>query len=92
MSDARLEVLAADFAIEYEFLQRCVREGAVREEELTDTPAVRSAAALARLRRLERLCLSLDVDVYAGSIIVDLLERLEDGQRDLERERLGTEG
>ena len=83
--DARLEELAANFELELSFLQLCVQEGAVRVEELTQEPPALSAAALARLRRLERLCLSLDVDVYAGSIIVDLLERLEDMRR-------GTEG
>ena len=92
--DARLEGLAADLAIEYEFLQLCVREGAVREEELTDDTPAHSAAAMARLRRMERLCLSLDVDVFAGSIIVDLLERLErleEAQRGPEPARRGTE-
>ena len=75
--DAKLEALAADFEIEIEFLELAVHEGAVREDELTREEPERSALALARLRRLQRLCASLDLDVYAGSIIVDLLERLE---------------
>jgi HPt (histidine-containing phosphotransfer) domain-containing protein len=88
--DARLEALAADFEIEIEFLELAVHEGAVREDELTRE--AHSAAALARLRRLQRLCASLELDVYAGSIIVDLLERLEAAQQELESRRRGIEG
>ena len=88
--DARLEALAADFEIEIEFLELAVREGAVREDELAHE--ARSAAALARLRRLQRLCASLDLDIYAGSIIVDLLERLEGIQHELDRRPRGIEG
>jgi hypothetical protein len=88
--DAKLEALAADFEIEIEFLELAVHEGAVREEELTQE--AHAAAALSRLRRLQRLCASLDLDVYAGSIIVDLLERLEQAQHELERRRQGIEG
>jgi hypothetical protein len=86
----RLETLAADFELEIEFLELAVDEGAVREEELTQE--THGAAALARLRRLQRLCASLDLDVYAGSIIVDLLERLESAQQELERRRRDREG
>ena len=82
--DAKLEALAADFEIEIEFLEIAVQEGAVREDELRQEA---HAAALARLRRLQRLCASLDLDVYAGSIIVDLLERLELAQEELDRHR-----
>jgi hypothetical protein len=85
----KLEALAADYELEIEFLELAVHEGAVREEELTQE--THAAAALARLRRLQRLCASLDLDVYAGSIIVDLLERLEQAQAELERRR-GLEG
>ena len=82
--DARLEDLAADFEIELSFLRLCVEEGAVGVEELTQEPPALSAAALARLRRLERLCLGLDVDVFAGTIIVDLLDRIEEMRREIE--------
>ncbi|MBI5246902.1 MAG: hypothetical protein HY923_06945 [Elusimicrobia bacterium] len=40
-----------------------------------------------RSRRLRRICLHLEVDEFAGLIIVDLLERMEELQRDLERLR-----
>ena len=75
--DARLRALAEESSIEIEFLQVCVHEGALREEDLARQPA----AELARLRRLHRLCRSLDLDVFAASIIVDLLERLEEARR-----------
>jgi hypothetical protein len=88
--DKKLEALAAEFSIEVEFLELAVEEGAVRPDELTQE--AHSAAALARLRRLQRLCASLDLDVYAGSIIVDLLERLESLQEELERHRREHEG
>jgi len=40
-----------------------------------------------RKRRLRRLCLVLEIDAFSGEIIVDLLERLEEAQRELERLR-----
>lgn len=85
----KLKALSEDFSIEFEFLELAVSEGAVSEEELE---AEEHAAALARLRRLQRLCASLELDVYAGAIIVDLLERLERAQDELERGRPGREG
>ena len=84
--DDRLEELAEELEIELSFLRLCVQEGAVRLEDLTVEAPALSAPALARLRRLERLCLSLDVDVFAGAIIVDLLERLEAERRGRESE------
>jgi len=81
----KLEALAAECSIEIEWLELAVHEGAVSEDELTAEE--HAAAARARLRRLRRLCASLDLDVYAASIIVDLLERLESAQSELERRR-----
>lgn len=46
-----------------------------------------NSAEHARNLRVRRLCLSLELDEFAGLIIVDLLERMEDMQRDLERMR-----
>jgi len=40
---------------------------------------------LVRLRRLERICRSLDIDVFAGCIIVDLLDRADQLESELER-------
>jgi len=87
MSGARLEVLAAQLELEDDFLRLCVAHGVVSVEELPEEPPLLPADRLARLRRLQRLCRGLDVDVFAGAIIVDLLERLEERERDLERLR-----
>lgn len=48
----------------------------------------------AKNRRLRRLCIVLEVDVFSGEIIVDLLERLDEAQREVERLRafVGTHG
>lgn len=40
-----------------------------------------AAARDARQRRLQRLCLSLDIDALVGALIVDLLERIEELER-----------
>jgi hypothetical protein len=87
MNDARLELLAAQLELERDFLSLCVAHGVVRVEELPEDPAELPADRRARLRRLQRLCRGLDVDVFAGAIIVDLLERLDEMERDMERLR-----
>ena len=76
----RLQALTSRMEIELDFLAECLRQGALSFEEDAELPP----ASWARLRRLERLCHSLSVDAYAGSIIVDLLERMEEMQRELE--------
>jgi len=84
-----LRVLAEHVSIEVEFLRECVEHGALPAAELTEDPGTLSPAALARLRRLRRLCRDLDLDVFAGSIIVELLEQLEALRRDRDRPRRG---
>lgn len=80
-----VELLAAHMGMEPSFLRDCLRIGALEEGDLPHETLAVPPARLARLRRLQRLCLSLEVDVFAGAIIVDLLERLEDARRELER-------
>ncbi len=87
MSDPRLEILAAHLELEQEFLRLCVEHGVLSAEELPEDSDALTPARRAKLRRLQRLCRGLDIDVYAGSIIVDLLERLDELERDLERFR-----
>jgi hypothetical protein len=87
MSDARFEILAARLELEHDFLLLCVSHGVLRADELDERPDVLPPARLAKLRRLQRLCRGLDIDVYAGAIIVDLLERLDEMERDSERLR-----
>ena len=81
-----LVVLAARLEIDVEFLRECERHGALRFNERTKDAAF-SPLESARLRRLQRLCRGLDLDVFAGAIIVDLLERLDALNRDLDRVR-----
>ena len=76
--------LAQLLRIEQTFLEECLRCGAVAWDERPEEPEV-SPARLARLRRLQRLCLSLDIDVFAGSVIVDLLDQMDELQRELDR-------
>ncbi|MDD5303870.1 MAG: chaperone modulator CbpM [Elusimicrobia bacterium] len=81
----RFHDLAALLEIESSFLEQCVRHGAVRLEAFAEDRAEFLPAQLARLRRLQRICLGLDIDVFAGGIIVDLLDRMDGLQCDLER-------
>jgi hypothetical protein len=83
-SKKELVVLASYLEIDEEFLRDCVERGALNLEEFPADPRAASPAQLARLRRLQRLCGGLDLDVFAGSIIVELLERLDSLRRDLE--------
>ena len=83
----RLQMLAAILEIESAFLEQCVQYGAVRLEELPEDREKFAPAQLARLRRLQRICRSLDIDIFAGCIIVDLLGRIDGMEHELERLR-----
>ncbi|HBL18182.1 MAG TPA: hypothetical protein DD417_15870 [Elusimicrobia bacterium] len=87
MTSERLLMLAAVIEVEAGFLEECVRYGAVSLEELPEGREVFTPVQLARLRRLQRICRSLEVDVYSGCIIVDLLDRMDELERALERRR-----
>ena len=84
MTDEHLESLAGELHLKVEFVRLCVLHGVVSVEELRMAPA----AHRARMRRLQRLCRDLEVDVFAGSIIVGLLDRLDDLASELEHLRL----
>lgn len=83
----RLRMLAALLEIESAFLEQCVQYGAVRLEELPEDQTEFTPSQLARLRRLQRICRSLDIDVFAGCIIADLLGRIDGMEHELERLR-----
>lgn len=82
----RWRLLAAVVEVEPAFLEQCVLCGALRAEELPEEGTL-APAQLSRLRRLERLSRGLEIDVYAAAVIVDLLERVEALQAELERAR-----
>ena len=83
MTSQRLLMLSTYMEVESEFLEECVKYGAVSLEDQPESGPELSPSQLARLRRLQRLCRSLDVDVFAGCIIVDLLDRMDELQREL---------
>jgi len=83
----KLKVLSELLELESGFLEDCLRWQDQDWEEFLADPAEVPPALPARLRRLRRLCADLDLDVFSGSIIVDLLERMEALQRELERLR-----
>lgn len=85
MKNDPIELLAAHMGLDAEFLRECLRRGALDPEEFPEDPLAVPPARLARLRRLHRLCLSLEVDAFAGAIIVDLLERLDEARGELRR-------
>lgn len=87
MSDPRLEILSVELEIDREFLAACAELGILSGEELSGGRESVAPSRRAKLRRLQRLCRSLDVDALAGSIIVDLLERLDELERELELRR-----
>jgi len=87
----RLRMLAAVMEIESDFLEECIRYGELGPEYLPEDRAELPPAQLARLRRLQRICRGLDIDVYAGCIIVDLVDRMDGLQRELERLRAVAE-
>lgn len=83
----RFQLLATVMEIESSFLEQCVRHGALSLEDLPEDIAEVAPAQLSRLRRLQRICRDLDIDVFAGCIIVDLLDRMAGLQQEVERLR-----
>ena len=90
-SRRQLEALAGLMEMEADFLEACLSCGAVADDDLVEAPAGPPPALRARLRRIQRLCRGLDLDVFAGSIVVDLLERIDEMERDLELLRALTQ-
>ena len=80
----KLQKLAAHLGLEVEFLEQVSVHGELLLDGVPDNPGSVSPAQLARLRRLSRLCAGLDLDVFAGALVVELLEREESLRRDLE--------
>ena len=79
------EQLARAVGISEATLERLVRAGIV-EPDAAD-PARFSAASAARLERLLRLHHDLEIDLVGAAVVVDLLERMERMEADLERLR-----
>jgi plasmid maintenance system antidote protein VapI len=79
------EQLARAVGISEATLERLVRAGIVEPD--TADAARFSAASAARLERLLRLHHDLEIDLVGAAVVVDLLERMERLEADLERLR-----
>ncbi|PIP82113.1 MAG: hypothetical protein CO113_04180 [Elusimicrobia bacterium CG_4_9_14_3_um_filter_62_55] len=83
----QVEYLVEVTRIEAAFIEECLECGAV-ELKGSDPGSVEiTPSHLAKLRRLQRICRDLDVDILAGSIIVDLLDRVDEMERELKWRR-----
>lgn len=80
----KLESLAEITRIEVAFIEECLDCGAVQLKEIEQGRMEISPSHLAKLRRLQRICRDLEVDILAGSIIVDLVDRVNEMERELE--------
>ncbi|MBI5211365.1 MAG: hypothetical protein HY927_15430 [Elusimicrobia bacterium] len=89
MTSERLLMLATLMEVESGFLEECVRYGAVRLDEPPESGPAIAPSQAARLRRLQRLCRGLEIDAFAGCIIVDLLDRMDELQAELQRRQRG---
>jgi len=85
MKKDRIKDLSSYTEIDVVFLHDCLEHGALSADELPEDPHALSPAQLSRLRRLQRLCAGLQIDVYAGAIIVDLLEELDRARAEIAR-------
>jgi hypothetical protein len=83
----KLKALAEILEVESDFIEDCLRWEDEGWNDLLAGSADVPPALPSRLRRIHRLCRDLDLDVFAGSLIVDLVERVEALQRELERQR-----
>lgn len=90
LAESRLDgdELAKATRISRSTLQRLVRLGLVEADQAE--PDRFSVAAAARLDRMLRLHHELEVDLAAAAIIVDLLDRLDRAEAELDRLRRGT--
>jgi hypothetical protein len=66
-----------------EFIERCIEVGAIDWKAFPNDVTRLSPEILKRIRRLQRLCHGLEIDAFVGSIVVDLLERIEVLERNL---------
>lgn len=85
----QVESLAEITRIEVAFIEECLECGAVELKGIDQGSMEITPSQLAKLRRLQRICRDLEVDILAGSIIVDLVDRVDEMERELEWLRRG---
>ena len=84
-SKRQVKSLAAFYEGELEFLEQCVELDVLRLEDASSAAVRPTAKQLAKFRRLQRVCASLELDAVAGAIIVDLLERIQSMEDEMMR-------
>jgi len=85
-----LIALARKLDITVEFLSDCVEYSAVRLVEIEDRVDLQEDSML-RLRRLQRVCNTFDVDACIGSMLLDMADRIAELERDIRRLRPGED-
>lgn len=78
--------LCRDLHLEASFFLECVRESVVKVEEVDGRARLGNASAL-RLRRLERICSALDVDVTVALLLLELTRRVDELEEKLRSSR-----
>jgi hypothetical protein len=78
--------LSETLHVERGFLVQCIEESVVEIHEADGRWNLSNGTAL-RLRRLERLCHVLNVDVPAAKYILDLTDRLAELENEMRRLR-----
>lgn len=81
-SDPKIQRLCQVMQIDVNFFVECVRESVVELEEIDDCVHLSNASAL-RLRRLERLCGALNVDLPVALLLLELTRRVEELEEQL---------
>jgi hypothetical protein len=76
-TDPEIQRLCGALHIETGFFVECVRESAVEIEEVEGRVNLRNASAL-RLRRLQRLCGALDVELPVALLLLELTRRVDE--------------
>lgn len=80
-----LAELARRLGTETSFLAQCLEAGALELDDISAMARATTSPGRARLLRLQRLCRGLEMEPFAASIILDLLERLDELERRHER-------
>jgi hypothetical protein len=75
--DDVIQGLCRELHLDVSFFMECVRASAVKIEEIDGKARLGNATAL-RLRRLERICDALDVDVSVALLLLELTRRVEE--------------
>jgi hypothetical protein len=82
--EAVIITLCERLRVQRGFLVQCLEESVVEVQEIQGHWDLSNGTAL-RLRRLERLCRALNVDVPTAKLILDLTQRVADLEEEVRR-------